>query len=197
MSIKYNKELAINEAVRLNKKFREETIWTQALLEGEVLSYDTVCRYFDSCVSQKTPIDKIFQKEDNYSVFTIKLLEALKAGWDYYDQLFEKDKDYMDLDNLIELNFILTKCNVQQKYGLRGDAPARIIGTHYIPETPVYSNEINQKLESIWFNTSMSDLDKGLELFCFGCKRQIFSDGNKRTSLLSSTFYLCKAGVAN
>ncbi len=97
---------------------------------------------------------------------------------------------------MIKLNSIITQCD-KSKYGLRGNLAVIVKGSNYIPKTPVFADEINESLNKIFNNDKMSDLDKGIELFTYCTKRQMFEDGNKRTSLLSATFFLCKFGIVN
>ncbi len=87
---KFNKEVATLEAKTLSKKYRDETIWTQTLLEGETISYASVQTYFDLIDSPRTPLEHIFKKGDKYSLYTINLLNSLKEGWDFWFRVWKR-----------------------------------------------------------------------------------------------------------
>ena len=191
---KFNKENAKKESKFFYKKYLDETIWTQTILEGENLTFVSVQSYFDPLLPPRTQLNKIFSKEENVSKYTLSLLDCLKNGWNYIDKKLSQNIESLNLDDLIILNYTLSKCDGNLG-GLR-QKQVRISGTYYLPPTPIDADEINKSINNI-LNSNDSDLNKGLELFLFGCKTQIFDDGNKRTSLLNASFYLINNGVAS
>ena len=52
---------------------------------------------------------------------------------------------------------------------------------------------IKEELEKI-FNSKMDDVDRGIELLLYTMKKQVFIDGNKRTSVIFSNHYLISKG---
>lgn len=191
---KFNKQNAIKQSKFFYKKYIDETIWAQTLLEGETLDFNSVQNYFDPLLSPRTQLNKIFENE-NVSKYTIHLLDCLKDGWNYIDQLLkDENKFYLNLDNLIVLNMKLSSCDGNLG-GIR-QVQVRISNCSYLPKTPLDATVINQELNDI-YSSNLNDLDKGIEIFLYGCKQQLFNDGNKRTSLLNANFYFIANGIAD
>ena len=70
--------------------------------------------------------------------------------------------------------------------------PVSIGGTKWTPELPVESL-IKEDLDEI-LNKDISDIDKAIELLLYTMKKQIFIDGNKRTSVIFINHYLISKG---
>lgn len=67
-----------------------------------------------------------------------------------------------------------------------------ISGTSYIPSIPATNRTINN-LKNI-LTSDKSETEKGIDLFLYGCKSQLFWDGNKRTSIIVANKYLISKG---
>ena len=72
------------------------------------------------------------------------------------------------------------------------NVPVTIGGTTWKPDLPIES-VIKEELEEI-FNKKMSDIDRAIQLLLYTMKKQIFIDGNKRTSVIYSNHYLISKG---
>ena len=72
------------------------------------------------------------------------------------------------------------------------NVPVTIGGTSWQPSLPIESI-IKEDLDNI-FSKKMSDIDRAIELLLYVMKKQIFIDGNKRTSVLFSNHYLISKG---
>lgn len=70
--------------------------------------------------------------------------------------------------------------------------PVSIGGTKWTPSLPVESI-IKKELEEI-FNKEIDYVDKAIELLLYVMKKQIFIDGNKRTSIIFINHYLISKG---
>lgn len=70
--------------------------------------------------------------------------------------------------------------------------PVSIGGTKWTPEFPIESI-IKEELDDI-FNKKISDIDKAIEILLYIMKKQIFIDGNKRTSIIFANHYLISKG---
>ena len=70
--------------------------------------------------------------------------------------------------------------------------PVSIGGTKWTPELPIESI-IKEELDDI-FNKKISDIDKAIEILLYIMKKQIFIDGNKRTSIIFANHYLISKG---
>ena len=67
-----------------------------------------------------------------------------------------------------------------------------ISGTNWTPDFPIESI-IKEELNDI-INKQISDIDKAIELLLYVMKKQIFIDGNKRTSIIFANHYLISKG---
>lgn len=72
------------------------------------------------------------------------------------------------------------------------NVPVTIGGTTWKPDLPIES-VIKEELEEI-FNKEINDVEKSIELLLYTMKKQIFIDGNKRTSVIYSNHYLISKG---
>ena len=72
------------------------------------------------------------------------------------------------------------------------NVPVTIGGTTWKPELPIESS-IKEELEEI-FNKKIEDVDRAIELLLYIMKKQVFIDGNKRTSVIYSNHYLISKG---
>ncbi len=71
--------------------------------------------------------------------------------------------------------------------------PVAIGGTKWKPEIPIES-VVKEQLQEI-LTSNLSELDKAIELLLFVMKKQIFIDGNKRTSVIFANHVLIKNGL--
>lgn len=67
-----------------------------------------------------------------------------------------------------------------------------ISGTDYVPPIPV-SSEIEQELNAL-LSAEMTTTERAITAFLWGARRQMFWDGNKRTSLLLANKLLLEQG---
>ena len=72
------------------------------------------------------------------------------------------------------------------------NVPVTIGGTKWKPELPIES-VIKEELKEI-FDKKIDDIDRAIELLLYIMKKQIFIDGNKRTSVIYSNHYLISKG---
>lgn len=72
------------------------------------------------------------------------------------------------------------------------NVPVTIGGTTWKTELSIESI-IKEELEKI-FNSKMGDVDRAIELLLYTMRKQIFIDGNKRTSVIYSNHYLSSKG---
>lgn len=69
-----------------------------------------------------------------------------------------------------------------------------ISGTDYIPPIP-NEKQIKQELSEMVVNSSTTATEKALNLFAWGTRKQLFWDGNKRTSMTLANKILISAGA--
>ena len=89
----------------------------------------------------------------------------------------------------------INKMVVEGFYYLAGkvrNVPVTIGGTIWKLDLPIESI-IKEELEEI-FNKKMDDEDRAIELLLYIMKKQVFIDGNKRTSVIFCNHYLISKG---
>lgn len=194
MSAKFNYQQGYEEAKSDYDKYIQATIWSQTLIEGQTLKYNSVLKYFDPLQSLRTPLDEIFTKSEKVSVYTINLLNCLKTAWELVSTWLDDTKKPIiaDCSDLILLNWKAAQCE-QITPGLRTH-PVKIGGSTYLPEPLITTNHYEKIVASV--NQIDDQLNAILVQFAYLCKQQLFSDGNKRTALLLANYQLVKSGIA-
>lgn len=76
--------------------------------------------------------------------------------------------------------------------GIVRTVPVKITGTDFKPGLPIES-DIKDDIEKI-VNKSSDEIDIAIELLLYTVKKQIFIDGNKRTSVIFANHYLISKG---
>ena len=67
-----------------------------------------------------------------------------------------------------------------------------ITGTNWTPDYPIES-KIKKELNDI-FDSDLNEIDIAIELLLYVMKKQVFIDGNKRTSVIFANHYLISKG---
>lgn len=187
---KINKELKqlnyteqeLSEKVEKNIDFAKrnlvDTIYKQAILEGVATTFaDTESIIEGGKVNNMTSED-------------IMKIVNLKHAWE-----FILNKNVILSDTNFALLCEINKMVEEGFYYLAGkvrNVPVKIGGTTWKPELPIESI-IKEDLEKI-FNSKMDDVDRAIELLLYTMKKQVFIDGNKRTSVIYSNHYLISKG---
>ncbi len=160
------------------KKHLVSTIYKQAILEGVATTFaDTESIIEGGKVNNMTSED------------VLKIIN-LKHAWGF----------------ILNENVILSGTNFSllcqiNKFILEGfyynagkirNVPVEIGGTKWTPNLPIES-VIKEELESI-LNKEEEILDKAIDLLLYTMKKQIFIDGNKRTSIIFTNHFLISKG---
>lgn len=175
-------EEKLDEKVEQNIDFAKrnlvDTIYKQAILEGIATTFaDTESIIEGGKVSNMTSKD-------------ILKIVNLKHAWEF---ILNKNVilSHTNFALLCEIN----KMVEEESYYTAGkvrNVPVTIGGTKWTPDLPIES-VIKEELEEI-FNREMDDVDRSIELLLYTMKKQIFIDGNKRTSVIYSNHYLISKG---
>ena len=162
----------LSEKVKQNIDFAKrhlvDTIYKQAILEGVATTFaDT-----ESIIEGG--------KINNMSSEDVLKIVNLKHAWE-----FILNKNVILLDTNFPLLCEINKFVQEGFYYSAGKirtVPVSIGGTKWTPELPIESI-IKEELDDI-FNKKISDIDKAIEILLYIMKKQIFIDGNKRTSII-------------
>lgn len=175
-------EEEISEEIRQNIDFAKrhlvDTIYKQAILEGVATTFaDTESIIEGGKVNNMTSED------------ILKIIN-LKHAWEFIlnKNVILSDTNFAllcEINKMVEEGFYYTAGKVR-------NVPVIIGGTTWKPELPIESI-IKEELSDI-FNKKMEDVDRAIELLLYTMKKQIFIDGNKRTSVIYSNHYLISKG---
>lgn len=160
------------------KRHLVDTIYKQAILEGVATTFaDTESIIEGGKINNMTSED------------VLKIVN-LKHAWEF---ILNKNVILSDTNFslLCEINKFVQE-GFYYSAGKIRTVPVSIGGTKWTPELPIESI-IKEKLEDI-FNKKISDIDKAIEILLYIMKKQIFIDGNKRTSIIFANHYLISKG---
>lgn len=175
-------EKELSEKVKQNIDFAKrhlvDTIYKQAILEGVATTFaDTESIIEGGKVNNMTSED-------------ILKIVNLKHAWEFIlnKNVILSDTNFAllcEINKMVEEGFYYSAGKVR-------NVPVTIGGTIWKPELPIESI-IKEELERI-FNSKMDDVDRAIELLLYTMKKQVFIDGNKRTSVIYSNHYLISKG---
>lgn len=129
-------------------------------------------------------------KVNNMTSEDILKIINLKHAWE-----FILNKNVILSDTNFALLCEINKMVVEGFYYLAGkvrNVPVTFGGTIWKTDLPIESI-IKEELEEI-FNKKMDDEDRAIELLLYIMKKQVFIDGNKRTSVIFCNHYLISKG---
>ena len=124
----------------------------------------------------------------NVTLDDIQAVLNMRDAWKY---LLKTVNDRLNIEYACKLNDFVSR-NESLEWGVLRNGAVGISGTDYIPPIPqkhILQNELTDILSKKITNT-----EKAIDTFLWGCKTQMFWDGNKRTSLLLANKILIKGG---
>ena len=155
-----------------------DTIYKQAILEGVATTFaDT-----ESIIEGG--------KVNNMTTEDVLKIVNLKHAWEFIlnKNVILSDTNFAllcEINKLVEEGFYYSAGKIRS-------VPVSIGGTEWKPALPIES-VIKEELNDI-FNKKTDDVDIAIELLLYTMKKQIFIDGNKRTSVIYSNHYLISKG---
>lgn len=168
----------VEQNIDFTKRNLVDTIYKQAILEGVATTFaDTESIIEGGKVNNMTSKD-------------ILKIVNLKHAWEFIlnKNVIISHTNFAllcEINKMVEEGFYYTAGKVR-------NVPVTIGGTKWTPDLPIES-VIKEELEEI-FNREMDDVDRAIELLLYTMKKQIFIDGNKRTSVIYSNHYLISKG---
>ena len=172
----------LNDKVKLNidlaRRHMVDSIYKQAMLEGVATTYSDT----------ETIINGGKVKDMNATDIT-KVIN-LKHSWEFI--LDENVTSYpTSFPVLTQINGLVEE-GLSYSAGKVRSLPVSIGGSTYIPPTPL-EYQIKEDLIEI-LNKEIS-LETAIELVLFVMKKQIFTDGNKRTAVIFANHYMISHGL--
>ena len=180
-ALNYNEEELeenVQQSIDFAKRYLVDTIYKQAILEGVATTFaDTESIIEGGKINNMTSED-------------VMKIVNLKHAWEFIlnKNVILSNTNFAllcEINKLVEEGFYYTAGKVR-------NVPVTIGGTTWKPDLPIES-VIKEELEEI-FNKEMDDIDKAIELLLYTMKKQVFIDGNKRTSVIFSNHYLISKG---
>lgn len=153
-------------------------IYDQAILEGVATTFPQT-----ETIIENGKVSGMRAKD-------VQKILNLKHAWE-----FIMDKDVIQVKSDFNvLSYIASLIN-EGFYELGGRircVPVTIGGTTYVPPIP-NELDIKDELNSI-ITSNLSNIDKAIELCLYCMKKQIFIDGNKRTSVIFANHFVISHG---
>lgn len=168
----------VEQNIDFAKRHLVDTIYKQAILEGVATTFaDTESIIEGGKVNNMTSTD------------ILKIIN-LKHAWEFIlnKNVILSNTNFSllcEINKMVEEGFYYTAGKVR-------NVSVTIGGTTWTPDLPIESI-IKEELEEI-FNKNIDDVDKAIELLLYTMKKQIFIDGNKRTSVIYCNHYLISKG---
>lgn len=168
----------VEQNIDFAKRHLVDTIYKQAILEGVATTFaDT-----ESIIEGG--------KVNNMSSDDILKIVNLKHAWEFIlnKNVILSDTNFAllcQINKMVEEGFYYTAGKIR-------NVPVSIGGTTWTPDLPIES-VVKEELEEI-FNKQIDDVEKAIELLLYTMKKQIFIDGNKRTSVIYANHYVISKG---
>ena len=169
-------QMTREENLFLVKRNIIDYIWKDANLEGISVTYpDTEAIYEGMSVQ-------------GYKVQDIIAINNLKHSWQFLLDTLDYPMDYnyfCKLNQMVGENHLITNAGYIRQF------PVRIGGTAWQPDIPVEA-EIREEIQQIM--EIKNPTERGITLMLYGMRKQMFLDGNKRTSMLAANQILISSG---
>lgn len=170
--------LEVSNNIDFARKHLADTIYKQAILEGVATT-----------LSDTESIIKGGKVNDMSSEDIMKVVN-LKHAWEFIlnKNVILSKTDYSILctiNKLVEEGFYYST-------GILRSTPVKIGGTTWTPDIPIES-DIKEDLRNI-LEANQDDLEKAIKLLLYVVKKQMFIDGNKRTSVIFANHFLVSRG---
>ena len=168
----------VSDNIDLAKRNLVNTIYKQAILEGVVATLsDTENIIEGGIVNNMTPND------------ILKVIN-LKHAWEF---ILNKNiiLSKTDFNTLSMINRLVLE-GFYYNAGMLRTLPVDIGGTTWKPDIPI-EIEIKNDIDKI-VNSSKNHIDIAIELLLYVVRKQMFIDGNKRTSVIFANHYLISKG---
>ena len=150
-------------------------IWKSARMEGIAVTYpDTDAIYNGMTVA-------------GFTVDEVVTINNLKHAWRFVLETLDCETDYA---LICEVNKIVGS-NLIYGSGKIRSIPVNIGGTNWKPDLPIES-QIKEEIHDIL--THHSGIERALALVLYLMRKQMFTDGNKRTSLLVGNHMMIREG---
>lgn len=122
------------------------------------------------------------------TVDDILVVRNLRNAWRF---VLNNPEEPFGLDYACRVNAEVSN-NESLAWGKLRTGKIGISGTDYVPAVPQEEN-VRENVERIM--TQQNPIDRALDYYLYGCREQLFWDGNKRTSFICANKILMDAGA--
>lgn len=175
MSFENKYRMNEEQNVFLAKRNIVDYIWKSAKLEGLGVTFPQTQEIYDGGIIHGVPRDEVVA------------VNNLKHAWQF---LFDSLDYPMDLAYLCHLNQVVG-ANLIYGSGYLRKIPVRMGGTTWVPDMPIESM-IKEEMADILSMESATE--RAITLTLWSMRRQMFPDGNKRTSMLAGNQVMIQNG---
>lgn len=173
MKDKYN--LTQEQNIFLAKKILVSNIYNSAKLEGLNVTYPDT----------QTILDGV--NVPNLKLDTITCILNLRDAW---KEILNTIDEELNLEYICKINSFVSR-NESLEWGKLRTGNVGVGGTNYIPELPKEENVIKELNEIL--NIDNITL-RSIKIMLYGMRKQLFWDGNKRTSMLVANKIMIQNG---
>ncbi len=172
---KYN--LTPEQSLFLAKKKWDENVYCGMRMENRAVTFPQT----------KTILNGV--NVPNVQLDDIQAILNMRDAWRH---LLGTVDEPLTVEYLCTLNGLIAR-NEALVWGKLRTGKVGISGTEYLPPVPVYA-DVEDELARILAD-DVTDTEKALNVFVWGARKQLFWDGNKRTSLTAANKIMVGCGV--
>lgn len=172
---KYN--LSSEKSIFLAKKKWDENVYCGMKMENRAITFPQTKTILDGVNVPDVQLDDI------------QAVLNMRDAWKY---LLSSLNEPVTLNYMCKLNEYIAR-NEALEWGKLRTGAVSISGTDYIPPIPNRA-ETETELNRI-LHDDITETEKALNMFVWGTRKQLFWDGNKRTSLTMANRILIDAGA--
>ncbi len=175
MIVQNKYRMTVNQNLYVAKRNIIDYIWKSACLEGRNITFHQA-----QSVCAGGIINGVLRDD-------VVVVNNLKHAWQC---IFETLNHSMDLAYICHLNQVVGS-NLIYDSGYLRKVPVRMGGTSWVPDMPIES-QIKEELQDIMDIPAATD--RAITLMLWSMRRQMFPDGNKRTSMLAANQVMIQNG---
>lgn len=123
------------------------------------------------------------------SIDDIGVIVNLKRGWEY---VIDSENEF-NINSVKKINEIVARDDAIEP-GAIGTGNVQIGGVEYEPDIPT-EKELKDDIDDIINDKSNSKTQNIIQLMYTMMRKQYFWDGNKRTAILSTNYYMIRNGI--
>lgn len=176
MENKYN--LTQEQNIFLAKRNIVDNVYSNAKMEGINVTFPQTKTILDGVNVSSLKIDEI------------QCILNLRDAWKYIIDNISKD---INLEFICKVNELVAR-NESIEWGVLRTGKVEIGGTDYIPDIPnkeIVEKEISEILQI------ENETERAIEYMLYGMRKQLFWDGNKRTSTICANKIMIENGKRN